>query len=99
MNGKIVVEIKVPGKIDHNIAVNGKIPSKYVAQCDYLLAVSGAQVLHYWSFDGKQGVLVEFYPNQLRTNRSLKIAEQFWGYVKRREPPPENFGQKNNRKI
>lgn len=98
LDGKIVLEIKIPGRKDHDIAKNGKIPSKYIPQCDYLLAISGAEILHYWSYHEGTGVLIEHHRNAQRIYRILSIAEEFWGYVIRNEPPPDGFPLRRKKK-
>ena len=50
LDRSIVVEIKCPGEIDHNIAAQGKVPAKYYAQLQHQLAVIGLKRLHYFSY-------------------------------------------------
>jgi len=80
-NGKIVVEIKVPGEADHLTALSGFVPDKYIPQCDYLLVVSGAEVCHYYSYRYGEGALVEHYPDAARMDFMLAKAQEFWRSV------------------
>jgi len=92
-DGRTVVEIKVPGLRDHELACCDEIPPKYIPQCDYLLAITGAPVLHYYSYRSEEDwVLLEHYPDQTRIARMLALADQFWSYVTRKEPLPSDFG-------
>jgi len=83
----IVVEIKVPGAKDHNEALKGRIPEHYIPQCDYLIAVTNAQVLHYWSFAGDEGVLVKHHPDKERIAYLINRAAAFWSCIERDVAP------------
>jgi putative phage-type endonuclease len=52
----IIVEIKCPGNIDHNIALNGKVPKHYYPQIQHQMSVCDAEIAYYFSFDGIDGV-------------------------------------------
>lgn len=54
-----VLEIKCPGKADHEAALAGRVPEKYIAQLQFQLFVTGADTAHYFSFDGESGCIVE----------------------------------------
>ena len=84
---QIVLEIKCPGKIKHQKALAGKIPAEYVPQTQHQLMVTGCSMLHYWSFDGEAGVLVEVLPD---LDYQVKLFERegfFWEAVQARIPP------------
>lgn len=78
---RLVLEIKCSGRIDHEKAMSGKIPDKYLWQCVHLLAVSGLPMLHYWSFDGENGVLVKFKRDKALEEKLLIQETIFWGHV------------------
>lgn len=84
----IVLEIKCPGKDDHETAVNGKVPDKYYPQLQHQLLVTGATCVHYYSFDGKRGVLVEVKPDLPYIQRLLNTELAFWDNVLTKIPPP-----------
>lgn len=88
LDGQLVVEIKCPGDGDHGTAVLGSIPEKYIPQVQHQLAVTGASVLHYWSWDRRRGALVEVAPDAAYIARLIEAEETFWGYVQRDEAPP-----------
>lgn len=81
ITGTRVVEIKCPLGPDHEVAVQGGIPQKYYAQCQHILAVSGAEVLDYWSFQGGQGVLVEVKRDDAYIDRMIAEEKEFWRLV------------------
>lgn len=83
-----VLEIKCPGRDDHAKAVEGKVPDKYWPQCQQQLLVTGAKHLHYYSFDGVNGVVVEVLPDLDYCARLFLALESFWDMVQKRQPPP-----------
>jgi len=86
-DSKIILEIKCPGAEDHAKAVAGTVPEKYIPQIQHQLLVTGADVCHYYSFDGERGVLVEVKPD-VEYCKKLFLAEQaFWDLVVNKEPP------------
>lgn len=50
IEGKAAVEIKCPGKKDHESATQGVIPEKYVPQLQHQLAVTGLDKIYYMSY-------------------------------------------------
>lgn len=50
LDGSIVVEIKCPGKKDHDTALSGKIPEKYYAQLQHQMIVCDVQYMWYFSY-------------------------------------------------
>jgi hypothetical protein len=81
-SGDLIVEIKCPGWPDHQTAVRGRIPDKYYSQLQHLLAVSEAEICHYWSFREGRGVMVEVEPDQSYITRLMERESQFWKSVK-----------------
>jgi len=77
-DGKTIVEIKNPGQKDHDIAKSGSVPDKYFPQCQHQLAVSKADVLHYFSFRDGDFALVEFYPDQEYIEKMIEQEKKFW---------------------
>jgi len=86
-DGAIVLEIKCPwGNRDQAALREGRVPAHYYAQVQHQLEVSGAEELHYWSFDGKAGTLVtvrhdrEYVAKLLETETAfwLRVLEQRW---------------------
>ena len=57
---KHLVEIKSPGKEDHEIALSGQIPDKYFPQLQHQLEVCQLEMGYYFSFYEMKGVLVNY---------------------------------------
>lgn len=87
LEGDLILEIKCPGAEDHQAALAGRIPQKYQAQIQHQLSVTGAQACHYWSFDGRDGVLVEVTPDGSYIRDLIEVEQEFWQQVLNREPP------------
>jgi putative phage-type endonuclease len=78
----VILEIKCPlSSGDHALARDGQIPPHYRAQLQHQLEVSGAQEAHYWSFDGRDGVLVRIRPEREYIQRLVAAEEAFWRKV------------------
>jgi len=56
---KFILEVKCPGKEDHSIAMDGNIPKKYYPQIQHQLACTDLKMAYYYSYDGKDGVIVK----------------------------------------
>ncbi len=83
----IVLEIKCPGIKDHTLAVEGKIPEKYYWQVQHQLLASGAAEGHYYSFDGKKGILLIVYPSDEAFEKIFNCCLEFWDRVQTNRPP------------
>jgi len=88
-NGKItnIVEIKCCSKTDHEMAKKGKIPKKYYAQVQTQLAVTNLKMAYYFSFDGKEGVIVEVNRDDLYIERLIEKALDFKRCIDQFIPP------------
>lgn len=84
---KIVLEIKCPGKEDHELAASNKIPEKYYPQIQHQLFVTGGSKAYYYSYsedDQKVGYghLVEVLPDKEYIVDLLTKMLKFWKHVK-----------------
>lgn len=86
-DGKEILEIKNPGKDDHEIAKKGEVPAKYYAQIQHQLFASGAAMCHYWSFKDGSGVNVEVARDKSYIVGLVKCLEEFWFLVQNKIPP------------
>jgi putative phage-type endonuclease len=78
-DGSTALEIKCPWRgRDLDALRAGRIPTHYHAQVQHQLEVSGAEELHYWSFDGKAGTLVRVRPDREYVARLLDAEAAFW---------------------
>ncbi len=73
-----LIEIKCPGEKDKAVALSGKIPEKYIWQLTHQLLVTGYPEMDYFSFDGKNGVIIPFKRNPLFENALLKALQEMW---------------------
>src|SRR6185312_6266798 len=53
----------------------------------HALFVTGAVMLHYWSFDGEEGVLVPVEPDAAYQAELFEKEQAFWWSVVNRTPP------------
>lgn len=88
LDGRLILEVKCPGKEDHATAIQGKVPEKYIPQVQHQLAVSGAELCHYWSYDGDMGILVEVRPDEDYIRALIEAEIAFWHCVQTDTPPP-----------
>lgn len=84
-----ILEIKCPGKVDHEKALKGRVPKKYIDQMQQQLLISGARIAYYFSWDGKsnKGITIEVKPDNERHNRLLAECIDFWKRVLTLTPP------------
>jgi putative phage-type endonuclease len=84
----VAVEIKCPNAADHEMALAGKVPEKYVPQCDHLLLAGENTVreLHYVSYSDffdrhRQYAVVVVRPAAGRLALLLDAERAFWDEV------------------
>jgi predicted phage-related endonuclease len=65
-----------------HIRGGSRIPSRYQAQLQHQLEVSGAEQAHYWSFHGSDGILIEIRPDREYAKRLVEAETAFWQRVK-----------------
>lgn len=84
----IILEIKCPGKADHETALNGRVPEKYYPQLQHqFLACPEAKVAHYYSFDGTKGVLVIVGRDEAFIKTLFELETKFWHCIQKDTPP------------
>lgn len=94
----VILEIKCPGKDDHAKAVNGKVPEKYLPQLHHqLLACPSASQVHYWSFNGDKGTLVEVKRDKEYELHLFDTLCKFWKLVQEDKEPP--FMERDFKKV
>ena len=67
---------------DQTAAQQGSVPPQYHAQLQHEVEVSGAEEIHYWSFDGSAGSLVRVRPDREYLKRLLDAEASFWQRVR-----------------
>lgn len=87
-----VIEIKCPGAKDHQTAMAGEVPEKYMPQVQWQLMISGYDDLDYISWDGESDELaiVRVKPDQDMIKKLYGRAVWFWNLVQTKTPPPSN---------
>lgn len=85
-----VLEIKVPGKEAHSIAMSGQVPDWYIPQVQYQLAVTGANELHYLSLGPDDThALIKVSPNlDLQAEIIVKVQDFWKNHILAKVPPP-----------
>ncbi len=87
-DGSTLLEIKCPLSLrDRTSAQEGRIPSQYHAQLQHQLEVAGAERVHYWSFHGTDGILIEILPDREYAKRLVEAEAAFWQLVKENRWP------------
>lgn len=90
-DGKLILEIKCPGEANHALAQAGKLPGHYEIQVQQQLAVTGADLCHYFSYYDKDEshALIEVTPDvAAQAVIIIKILEFWEKYVVTNTPPP-----------
>jgi len=77
---KTVVEIKC-GKSSHRLAQLGKIPPYYIAQMQQQMFVAGIDQVDYFSFDGKEEILMTVKRDENFINNLIEEITDFWHSV------------------
>lgn len=92
IDGKFFLEIKVPNAIDHQLAIEGKIPEKYQWQVTKQFIVTKCEKGLYASYNPSfEQDLVYFwvYPNQNKIELLSQKEKEFWeNYVLQKKSPP-----------
>lgn len=86
---KRALEIKCPGKEDHALATQGKIPKKYIWQLVHLALVADVENVDYLSFNGEDGVIVPFRRDRELEKQLFPKLVEFWECIQNDVPPPE----------
>lgn len=78
IEGKNIVEIKCPGKEDHEIALSGQVPDKYFPQLQHQLEVCQLEMAYYFSFTFEGTALVKVYRDDKYIKEMVKREGEFW---------------------
>jgi putative phage-type endonuclease len=87
MEEKVLVEIKCPNAADHLVALNKKVPEKYIPQVQHQLLVTGLPGMYYVSFDGSNGAIVEVARDNAYIKAMLLEEQKFWDMVLNKKAP------------
>jgi putative phage-type endonuclease len=94
-DGRLVLEIKCPSDYAHGKALRGYYPDYYKAQLQHQLMVTGAPLLHYWSytdspkFPGRdRAALVVVEPDPAYQQELLRKERRFYQRMTGEAPHP-----------
>jgi putative phage-type endonuclease len=87
LDRSIIVEIKCPGKKDHDEAKAGRIPDKYYAQLQHQLATISLNLLHYFSYKDGEFHLIEVERDEEFIQKLYSEERDFWNKLQNFEPP------------
>jgi putative phage-type endonuclease len=87
LDGKIAVEIKCPGRETHQLALDGKVPDKYIYQLQHQMLVLNVDLMYYFSFDGRKGKTLEVRKDAALQEKLLSALQEFWLSILNFEPP------------
>ena len=87
--GKILAEIKSPGRGDHEIAERGLVPAKYIPQIQHQLEVCQLEVCFYFSFYESKGTLVKIFRDETYIKKMFEKEKQFYEYNMQEFVPPD----------
>lgn len=84
---KVAVEIKCPGRMDHQLALDDIIPEKYIPQLQHQIEVAGLDSIMYFSFNENSCKLIQVDRDQDYIDRLLKKEKAFWYCLQELEAP------------
>ena len=80
-SGKFICELKAPNLKTHLMAMNGKLPSYYLCQCQHHLFCSGAEKCYYYTYCPEHDVqtaLVEIERDEEYIENMIEMEFDFW---------------------
>ena len=86
----IIVEIKTPGKKDHELALSGKIPDKYYPQLQHQMWVCRVTEMYYFSYSPTSldtWALVKVYRNDEYLKDWYERVQDFYQNLMQQVPP------------
>ena len=88
INLKHAVEIKC-GKASHKLAEKGEIPVYYMAQLQHQMYIGNLEKIDYFSFDGKDGILIPVKRDDFFIEEMIDKELEFWYCVTHLTPPQD----------
>lgn len=85
---RFILEIKCGGTKLHDMASQGIIPEYYTHQMQHQLLVTGAEKCFYYSYNGKDGICLEVFPDPKFIESFMPKAREFWKSIAFFDPPP-----------
>ncbi len=85
---KHAVEIKCPGKVDHESAMDGVVPEKYMPQLQHQMIVAKLEMIFYFSYDENSSKIIEVERNDVYAKKIISEEQKFIRYMENFESPP-----------
>lgn len=86
-SGEVAVEIKCPGSQDHEMAMDGLIPDKYIPQLQHQMEVAGINSMFYFSYSENSCRILEIEKDDKYVQKLLKKEKDFWDCMQNLEAP------------
>jgi putative phage-type endonuclease len=80
------VEIKIPGHIDHETALEGDVPPKYYPQLQHQMFVADLKEIDYFSWNEDSHALIKVPRDQEYIVKMIEAEIAFWEAVQSRTP-------------
>jgi len=93
---KVAVEVKCPGRIDHEIASNKKVPPKYVPQLQHQMEVMGLDEMFYLSYQTESTYCFKVYRDQKFIDKMIEKEYEFYECVQNLVAP---FSENDHKQI
>jgi putative phage-type endonuclease len=88
LDGACAVEIKCPGKVDHELALKGIVPEKYIPQLQHIMEVCQLPEMYYMSYvSDSDFIIFKVKKDNDYTERLLQAELEFWQRIQDRNPP------------
>lgn len=91
----IAIEIKCPGKIDHDIAGMKRVPDKYYPQLMAMIEICNLESIWYCSYHNDNLVYFEVFRDQKFIDDMLLKLKEFWDSIQNLEMPGLTSKDKN----
>jgi putative phage-type endonuclease len=86
-SGEVAVEIKCPGREDHEKAMDGIIPEKYIPQLMHQMEVAGIQSMFYFSFNERSSRILQIEKDENFIKKMIDKEKAFWDCMQNLEAP------------
>jgi len=88
IGGKVIAEIKCAGKKDHEEALNGQVPEKYIPQLQHAMEVCQVEQMIYFSYNEEKPVILEVYRDEKYIKKLLTLEKEFYACMQELKAPP-----------
>lgn len=87
MEGDYSVEIKCPGRVDHECAMDGVVPDKYYPQLQHQMEVTGLDMIFYFTYNENSYKVLQVHRDNEYIQALLKEENCFWQCMQNLEYP------------